>query len=461
MFQYVTYETLTIPYKMDNFMTSASHIQVPNIQLLLTGNELMSGDIVDSNSVMIAQQLKALGLEITRKVTVADNLAMLVAEINHLALSADILIINGGLGPTVDDMTAQALAQAMQLPLAQHPKALSHLKHWCDKRGALLNAPNLKQALLPKNCNIIANKLGSAVGFHAKHLNCDIYCTPGVPSELKTMMLEEIMPIIEQQIPNQLKSHITRLQVFGLGESTLQKMIDEQLPNWPKDIELGFRAGMPLLEVKLTTRTSDALKEKKHWQHQLANLLGDHLIAEIKQTPLTLAEHTLNLLRVKNLKLTTAESCTGGLIASMLTKVPGSSQNFEAGFVTYANHIKSKILSVPEQTLAQHGAVSKATVIAMAKGALQKSDADLAIAVSGIAGPSGGSKDKPVGMVWLAWGDNQQINTICLVIPFPRVFFQKYVATIALDLIRRHLIASLEIPSYIKEREFTAIKKIK
>jgi len=314
-------------------------------------------------------------------------------------------------------------------------------------------------SLLPKNCSIIANKFGSAVGFHTKHLNCDIYCTPGVPSELKTMMLEQIIPIIEQQIPSQLKSHITRLQVFGLGESTLQKMIDDQLPNWPDTIELGFRAGMPLLEVKLTTRTSDAFKEKEHWQHQLANLLGDHLIAEIKQTPLTLAEHALNLLQAKNLTLTTAESCTGGLIASMLTKVPGSSQNFEAGFVTYANHIKSKILAVPEQTLAQHGAVSEATVIAMAKGALQKSNADLAIAVSGIAGPSGGCESKPVGMVWLAWGSSQRMNTICLLMPFPRVFFQKYVANIALDLIRRNLIASLEIPSYIKEREFTPIKR--
>ena len=436
-------------------MTQATTL---NVQLLLTGNELMSGDIVDSNSAMMAQQLKALGIEIMRKVTVADDINMLIAEINHLAASADILIINGGLGPTVDDMTAQALAQAMAVPLVEHDQALNHLKQWCKKRGATLNAPNLKQTILPQGCEIVANQYGSAVGFKVNHLGCDIYCTPGVPSELKTMMLNEIIPQISSRIPQDVQYHVTRLQVFGLGESTLQKLIDEQLPQWPADIELGFRAGMPLLEVKLTTRSEAAFSQKAQWQKQLADLLGDHLIAEIDKEPLSLAEHVLTLLAAKNLKLTTAESCTGGLIASMLTRIPGSSSSFEAGFVTYANHIKSSVLSVPTQILEQQGAVSEATVVAMAKGALEKSGADLAIAVSGIAGPTGGTEEKPVGMVWIAWGDKKHINSQCLHMPFPRTYFQKYVAIIALDLIRRQLISSKEIPSYITDRQFKTIQ---
>lgn len=427
----------------------------PNVQLLLTGNELMTGDIVDSNSAMIAQQLKELGLSIFRKVTIADNLSTLVDEINRLAKQSDILIINGGLGPTIDDLTAQALAQAIQVELVEHSEALAHLTAWCKKRGAKLNAPNLKQAILPKGCTIIANNLGSAVGFKVTYLECDIYCTPGVPRELKAMLAEQISPDIAKKLPKELISDITRLQVFGLGESTLQKMIDEQLPDWPESIELGFRAGMPLLEVKLTTTNQEGHSLKPEWYTKLLNVLGDHLIAKIENTPLTLAKHILLQLENTNLKITTAESCTGGMIASLLTKEAGSSTCFEAGFVTYSNDMKVKLLDVSKESLEQHGAVSKEVVIEMAHGALEKSSADFVIAVSGIAGPGGGSIEKPVGTVWLAWGHKNNVKTVGLLMPLARGYFQKYVANIGLDLIRRELINSTQTANYIVERKFS------
>lgn len=427
----------------------------PNVQLLLTGNELMTGDIVDSNSAMIAQQLKELGLDIFRKVTIADNLAVLVNEINILAKQADILIINGGLGPTIDDLTAQALAKATQVELTEHNEALAHLTVWCKKRGTKLNTPNLKQALLPKGCTIIANKEGSAVGFKMTHLACDIYCTPGVPRELKTMLVEQIIPDIAKKLPKELITDVTRLQVFGLGESTLQKMIDEQLPNWPENIELGFRSGMPLLEVKLSTTSQEGHKSKAEWCTKLVNVLGDHVIAKIENTPFSLAKHILLKLTNKNLKITTAESCTGGLIASLLTKEAGASTCFEAGFVTYSNEMKTKLLDVTTKSLNQHGAVSKEVVMEMAQGALKKSSADFVIAVSGIAGPDGGSIEKPVGTVWLAWGHKNNVKTVGLFIPLTRSYFQKYVANIGLDLIRRELINSTQIAHYITERKFS------
>ena len=425
----------------------------PNVQLLLTGSELMTGDIVDSNSAMIAQDLKELGLEISRKVTIADDINLLVHEINQIAQMADILIINGGLGPTIDDLTAQALALATNDVLTEHPLALEHLQNWCTNRGVQLNGPNLKQAMLPKNSCIIPNKEGSAVGFKVKHLDCDIYCTPGVPKELKTMLAEQIKPTIVKTLPSTLITDVTRLQVFGLGESTLQKMVDDQLPDLPKDIELGFRAGMPLLEVKLTTSNQHAHSQKTLWQNKLIKLLGDHLIATVEDRPLSLAKHVISQLNNANLTITTAESCTGGLIASMLTQEAGSSAVFEAGFITYSNRIKTKLLAVPEKTLQEFGAVSQQVVLAMAKGALESSSADLAVAVSGIAGPDGGSKDKPVGTVWIAWGSKNALQSVCLLIPAKRDYFQKYVASICLDLIRRLLINSKEIPNYIKERQ--------
>ena len=425
----------------------------PNVQLLLTGNELMTGDIVDSNSAMIAEQLKELGLEVSRKVTIPDDIKLLVNEINQIANQADILIINGGLGPTVDDLTAQALASATNVELTENPEALAHLITWCEKRGTKLNAPNLKQAILPENCSIIDNKQGSAVGFKVTHSNCDIYCTPGVPRELKVMFKEEISPDIAKKLPKELISDVTRMQVFGLGESTLQKMVNEQLPDWPSSIDIGFRAGMPLLEIKLTTTSQEGHAKKAIWQDKLLKVLGHHFLAQINQHPFTLAKHVLSELAVNNLKITTAESCTGGLIASMLTQEAGASAFFEAGFVTYSNRMKTDILAVPNNLLTQFGAVSREVAIAMAEGALVKSNADLVIAVTGVAGPDGGSDEKPVGTVWLAWGRKNAINTVCLMMPLPRKYFQTYVATIGLDLIRRELINSKETPYYIIERQ--------
>ena len=427
----------------------------PKVQLLLTGNELMTGDIVDSNSAMMAQVLKDIGLAVNRKVTVADDLALLVSEITYMASTSDILIINGGLGPTVDDLTAQALALAIEEELSQHPQALAHLTNWCQQRGAELNGPNLKQAILPKDCQIIANKNGSAVGFYVRYNNCDIYCTPGVPHELETMLIEQIIPAISEGLPRDLITDVTRLQVFGLGESSLQNIINEQLPQWPATIELGFRAGMPLLEVKLTTKTKKDLALKSIWQKKLANVLGDHLIAEIKGKPKPLAEHVLNQLQQHDLKVTTAESCTGGLIASKLTEISGSSMNFEAGFVTYSNEMKTAMLDVPANLFEQYGAVSEKVVVAMAKGSLLKSNADLTIAVSGVAGPNGGTKEKPVGTVWFAWGSIDNIKTQCLLLPYKRHQFQKFVAAIGLDLLRRYQQNVTTIPNYVVERSFT------
>ena len=429
-------------------------MSAPKVQLLLTGNELMTGDIVDSNSAMMAQLLKDIGLGINRKVTVADDLTLLVSEITYMASSSDILIINGGLGPTVDDLTAQALALAVGEELTQHPKAFDHLSNWCQQRGVELNAPNLKQAILPKSCQIIANKSGSAVGFSMRYNNCDIYCTPGVPHELKTMLVEQIVPTISADLPSELITDVTRLQVFGLGESSLQKMIHEQLPQWPTAIDLGFRAGMPLLEVKLTTDSKEGLALKTDWQEKLANVLGDHFIAEIEEKPKSLAEHLLNQLQLQKLKVTTAESCTGGLIASQLTEISGSSLNFEAGFVTYSNEMKTAMLDVPAHLFEQYGAVSEEVVIAMAKGSLIKSNADMTIAVSGIAGPDGGTEEKPVGTVWLAWGSINDIKTQCLLLPYKRVKFQHFVAAIGLDLLRRYQQNITSPPHYITERAF-------
>lgn len=419
----------------------------------MTGNELMSGDIIDSNSAMIAQRLKDIGVEVKRKVTVSDDFSLLVDEISHIAKQADVLIVNGGLGPTSDDLTAEALAKVAGCDIDQHSEALTHIMRWCADRGAEVNEPNLKQTMLPKGCDIVANSVGSAVGIKMLVNNCTVICTPGVPRELKVMLDEEIIPFIKQKSPDSINVHTTRFQLFGYGESGLQKMLAENFPDWPESLEIGFRASLPLLELKITSRSTEDLTLKQIWLDKLQAYLGDHVIHEITDAPISIAQKVLLLLKADNKTLTTAESCTGGLIASLLTKEAGASASFHAGFVTYDNAIKSAVLNVDDNLLAKFGAVSEETVKAMAVGALAKSNSDYVIAVSGIAGPDGGTEEKPVGTVWIAWGDVNAIDSVCLQVKSNRWHFQNIVAAIGLDLIRRKLQRLNSTPRYFIERK--------
>ncbi len=418
------------------------------VQLLLTGNEIMSGDTVDSNSALIARRLQELAVSVYRKVTVGDDIALLEQELAAMAAQADLIIVNGGLGPTIDDLTAQILASVAGVPLQEHPDAVAHLESWCAKRNTPLNAANMKQAMLPAGAAIIANPVGSAVGFELELKGCRIVCTPGVPSELMPMM-DDIVSSLAKQLQRASGVNIVRLQTFGIGESSAQQLIADNLPDWPEEVELGFRAGAPQMEVKLTISSASAAQAQQSCKARLLELLGHHVIAE---GDILMAGRVLQLLRERGATLTTAESCTGGLMASMLTKIPGASDGFHAGFVTYENSIKHTVLGVSEADLENEGAVSETVVRQMALGALDKSGADYAIAVSGIAGPDGGTDDKPVGTVWLAWGSRHDLKTACLCWPVERSLFQTMVAAAGLDMIRRMLLGTDEEPRYFAQR---------
>jgi len=408
----------------------------------------MVGDIIDSNSAMIAQLLKQIGHNVCRKVTIADDFHLLVNEIKEMSQQADVLIINGGLGPTVDDLTAQALANAADLPIATHEKALSHLQAWGNKRNQQLTPANLKQAELPQGCDIIPNPIGSAVGFSLSLNNCQVYCTPGVPRELELMLNEQLIPELNKQNDNFLT--IKRFSVFGIGESALQEFINQQIPQWPEAISLGFRAASPLIELKLTCTSKNDLPLLDILSKQLTTILQAHIIEEVQSKPRPLQQLLVELLISRKEVIATAESCTGGLIASLLTEVSGSSAAFEAGFVTYSNRMKERMVGVNHTTLEQHGAVSESVVKEMVEGAIRESGAKYAVAVSGIAGPTGGSVEKPVGTVWIAWGTASDVRTQKMLICGERKYFQNTVAYRTLDLIRRFILNDNTKPHYIK-----------
>ena len=410
----------------------------------MTGSELMSGTTVDSNSARIADAIAKIGMRVHRKVTVGDDLTLLIHEIQHITQHANVLIINGGLGPTSDDLTAQALADAAGITLCENTAALTHLQHWCEQHNLAVNAANRKQAFLPTDAFLVSNPVGSAVGFGLTLNGCLVICTPGIPRELEAMLTETIVPLLQQTFPGHNAQHILRLHLFGIGESQAQEIIDCAIPHWPAGVILGFRAGMPTVEIKLLTDEKN-IAEADHCFKQLQTVFADDLVATGDNT---LASALLEQLAANGKTLVTAESCTGGLIASQLTEIAGSSRVFTGSFVSYANAMKTTMLGVNKNTLNTHGAVSEQTVREMAQGALANSSADYVLAVSGIAGPDGGSNDKPAGTVWIGWGDAKNIQTACFNLGSPRKRCQQLAAAIALDLIRRHDKGITQSPRY-------------
>jgi nicotinamide-nucleotide amidase len=418
------------------------------ISLLLTGNELMSGDTVDSNSSYIAQSLKDLSLVPYIKKVVGDDMPLLVSSIQELSQISDVLIVNGGLGPTVDDLTAVALSQAIDSPLVRNADAYAKLSEWATRRGFVMTESNLKQTDLPKICTIIDNPNGSAVGFQCVVNDCLIMCTPGVPSELKPMVENHLLPLIRDHGNITETNHITRLRLFGITESGLQDTVNEVFPNWPEKVELGFRVQLPVIEVKFTTVGDQFLELNKQWADKFEAHFSDYVIG---RDGVRLSQALNQALHEKGLVLTTAESCTGGQIAAAITSEAGSSSVFEAGYVVYSNRIKQLSLGVPEKILIDHGAVSEATVIAMAEGALEKSGSDIAVSVSGVAGPDGGTDEKPVGLVYIAWGRAGNIRARKFFLPMGRLGFQRTVTALAMDQVRREVLGLPTNVDYFSE----------
>lgn len=422
------------------------------IALLLTGNELMTGDTVDSNSSMIAQALATEGFDVAHKVTVGDDVDLLATELDRLATNYPAVIVNGGLGPTIDDLTAQVLASISGQALVENEQALQHVNQWCAARNIHANQANLKQALLPASASILNNPVGSAVGIRMEHRGCLLLCTPGVPSELRAMLDGDVLTTLQSAFVSAQARGVRRLKLFGVGESSCQQLLADQYPNWPHEVTIGFRAGAPLLELKLEIDDKQHLALRDDCENKLRAALGDYIVGENDDS---LASIVVDLLQSQQKQMTLAESCTGGLIASQITSIAGASAVFEAGIVSYSNAIKESVLGVDAKLLRDHGAVSEQVVLAMAQGALGLSGADCVVAVSGVAGPGGGTEEKPVGTVWVAWGGRDANGELCLKAhrfnyPVGRAMFQTMISAVGLDLLRRYLLGRHEVPGYFQ-----------
>lgn len=379
-------------------------------QVLSTGDEILSGDVVDTNAAYLCRALRSLGFCVEKITAVKDDKNKIAKVLKRISKESNLCFVTGGLGLTIDDVTAKAAAMAAKSPLILHPDALHSMKQFFKKRKAVLTKANEKQAWLPLKAHFISNHNGTAPGFFLAINGCDFAFMPGVPSEMKSMFEKEIKPRISEKYRLSKDAFIERICIFGLPESETGEKLKDFGTHFPNN-SLGFRAVFPHIELKVTGDDEKSIAGAKAW---IIKKLKDKVVSD---NGLNLAQEIGRLLKMENKTLAIAESCTGGLVSSWITDVDGSSGYFLFSAVTYANHAKMKVLGVREKTLIKYGAVSEQTAQEMAQGARNISGADIAISTTGIAGPSGGTKQKPVGMVCIGlastsikWAKTFQFN---------------------------------------------------
>ena len=379
-------------------------------EIITIGDELLIGQVTDTNSAWMGRELNKVGIEVIRVVSVRDRADEITEAVDDAMNRADIVLMTGGLGPTKDDITKQTLCAYFDTELVFSEEVFENIKRVLASKIPM-NALNKSQAMVPKDCLVINNRVGSAsVSWFEKNGKV-LVSMPGVPQEMITVMSEEVIPRLRKKFDTDVIIHKT-FTVKNYPESILAEKLESWEEALPESIKLAYLPKPGIIRLRLTGRG----KDKEEVQSQISvegcklkYILGDAVFDE-EDTPLEVLIG--NLLREKNLTVSTAESCTGGSIAAKLTSVSGSSDYFKGGIVAYSNEIKESLLGVSSETLKKQGAVSEETVIEMVKGAMKALKTDCAVSTSGIAGPGGGTKEKPVGTVWIAAAYKNEIRTM-------------------------------------------------
>lgn len=410
-------------------------------EILATGDEIRSGALVDSNSAHIARKLENRGVEVVQHLAVGDDLAQLVAIFNEISGRSDIAVVTGGLGPTDDDLSMEAAATAAGTRLILNEQALADL-HAIFKR---LNRPvlpsNRKQAMLPETAEMLSNPIGTAPGFAITIGRCRFFFMPGVPPEMKRMLDEQVLPRIAAMRGNDRAcSLIKNISTFGLPESLAAEHLLGFTDAFP-EVKLGFRAKFPEIHIRLYLRGEDEARLASRMDEAAAWVCGKMGNKVFSLGAESMEAVVGGLLVREHATLAVAESCTGGLVSHLLTNVPGSSDYFLFTGVTYSNDAKIDVLGVDPQTLDKRGAVSPETAREMAEGARRLSGATFGLSTSGIAGPGGGTPDKPVGTLCVGLATPQGSRGMTFHFPFGRRRMKKKVFAIAaLDQLRRCLL---------------------
>jgi nicotinamide-nucleotide amidase len=407
-------------------------------EIVTIGDEILYGQILDTNSTWMCAELDKIGFRIRRTSSISDQESEILEILAEAEQRSDVVLITGGLGPTNDDVTKKTLAQYFDCGMRMHEEALAQVTAFFARKGRTVSEVNQLQAMLPTACTYLPNPLGTAPGMWFEKNGTIIVSMPGVPFEMKGLMLQTVLPKLKQHFHTPAIVH-QLIRTTGIGESVLAERIATWENALPAHIRLAYLPSPGEVKLRLTgihTNADVLKKEIDTLVAQVQPLIADVVFA-YNEDPLE--KVVGDLLRQHQYTIATAESCTGGYLAHLLTAFAGSSDYFKGSIVAYANEVKQAQLGVQAHTLETHGAVSEQTVVEMANGVRQKLQTSIGIATSGVAGPGGGSAEKPVGTVWLALADGQQTITKKLMLGIQRDNNIRQSAYAALELIRKYL----------------------
>ncbi|MBI2060313.1 MAG: competence/damage-inducible protein A [Nitrospirae bacterium] len=408
--------------------------------LLHIGNELLRGETINTNASTISRILFESGYPVLRQLVVSDTPYDIQKALLDSCAEADFVICTGGLGPTTDDLTAEAAAQAFGMPLKENPKAWKMVQDRFAFLGRDPTGKDRKQALLPEGSVVLENAWGTAPGFYVRHKSATAFFLPGVPREMEPMLNMHVLSVMRTSKPPKEEIHSLSLLVFGIREARMNEILDPVIREF-SDLQVAFLPRYPDITLRLTgigvpperiKTAADGIRKR----------LGTHIVGEGETT----IEGTVaKLLREKGLTMAVAESCTGGLIAKRLTDIPGSSEYFERGIVSYSNESKIKALGVSADILAEHGSVSRETASEMARRIRFLSGTRIGLSVTGIAGPTGGSPEKPLGLVYIGLCTGDEPSVVEHRLKGTREQIRLLASSLALDLLRRYLLGSGDV----------------
>ena len=382
-----------------------------NVEIITIGDELLIGQVVDTNSAWMAKELNAIGAEVLHITTVRDRREEMIEAFDEAFSRVNVVLVTGGLGPTKDDITKQTLCDYFGTRLVFSTEVYAHLEKLLQQRGLQMNPSNRDQALVPESCTVIQNTVGTAPILWFEHEGRILVSMPGVPSEMKQVMASDILPRLSafRQEAVVILHHTCLVRNFA--ESALSEFLDDFERNLPDDIRLAYLPTPGLIRLRLTARGYEKEKvcqELDEQSNKLHLLLGKNILCN---EHLSLPDIIGRYLKERGWMLATAESCTGGNIAHQITKIPGCSAYFKGSVVAYSNEIKERVLGVSQADLDAYGAVSEPVVRQMCEGVCRLMQAECSVAVSGIAGPDGGTPEKPVGTVWIAAKCGDKVRT--------------------------------------------------
>lgn len=405
-------------------------------ELISVGTEILLGDILNTDAQFLSIELARLGISVIHQSTVGDNRERLLAQLKEAADRSDIIILSGGLGPTPDDLTKEVCCEFFGKKMFLHEPTVEKIKTYFSTKGMKMAQNNLKQAMLPKDCVIFPNDNGTAPGMAIEKDGVHILVLPGPPRELKPMFRNCAVPYLMQFSDRIIVSH--NIRTFGIGESLMAERVNDLFDAENPTVAPYAKDGEALLRVTAMARTKE---EAENLCEPVINEIKNRLDGFVYGVDYTcIEEAVIEKLKEKHMKVATAESCTGGLIAKRITDVPGASEVFDCGIISYANEIKHRVLGVSEDDLNKYGAVSEPVARQMAQGALKVSGADIAVSVTGIAGPDSDSTNKPVGLVYIGLADRDNVWVMELRTSRKDRSYNRYVsASNALNMIRLYI----------------------